>query len=76
MVGLLAPSTAGVVQLEVPDEIVGHFEVGPDGEDFVDKILDANDSELSQSLLDDLVGESASASLKLSESALVNELAD
>ena len=32
--------------LEVPKEVVGNFEVGSDGEDFVDKILNANDSEL------------------------------
>jgi len=76
MIGLLAPSPAGVVQLEVPEEVVGHFEVGTDGEDFVDEILNANDTEFSQSLLDDFVGERASPSLKLSESSLVNEFAD
>jgi len=76
VIGLLAPSTTSVVQLEVPEEIVGDFKVGSDGEDFVDEILNANNSEFSQSLLDDLVGESASASLKLAVSALVNEFAD
>ena len=33
--------------LEVPEEIVGDFKVGSDGEDFVDEILNANNSEFS-----------------------------
>ena len=32
--------------LEVPKEIISHFEVGSNGEDFVNEILDADDTEL------------------------------
>jgi len=74
VVGLLAPPATSVVQLEVPEEVVGDFKVGSNSEDFVDEILNANDTELAQSLFDDFVGEGASASLQLSVSALVDEL--
>jgi len=76
VVRLLSPSAARIVQLEVPKEIVSHFEVGSNGEDFVNEILHADDSELAQSLLNDFVGEGASSSLQLSVSALVDEFAD
>jgi len=76
VVRLLTPSAARIVQLEVPKEIISHFEVGSNGEDFVNEILDADDTELAQSLLNDLVGEGASSSLQLSVSALVDEFAD
>ena len=46
--------------LKVPQEIVGDFEVRSDGEDFVDQVFDADDAELAQPLLDDVVGEGAS----------------
>jgi len=75
VIGLLAPAAASIVQLEVPKEVVGNFEVGSDGEDFVDEILNANDSELAQSLFDDFIGEGTSASLQLSISAFVDEFA-
>jgi len=74
VVGLFAPAATRVVQLEVPEEIVGDFEVGSDSENFVDEILNADDSELAESLFDDFVGEGASASLELAISALVDEL--
>jgi len=73
MIGLLAPASPRVVQLEVPKKVVGNFEVRTDSEDFVDEILNANDSKLAQSLLDDFVGEGASASLQFSISAFVDE---
>jgi len=76
VVGLLAPATASVVQLKVPQEVVGNFEMGADGEDLVDKILDADDAELAESLLDDVVGQSTSPSLQLAESALVDKFAN
>ena len=44
----------------MPQEVVGDFEVRADGEDFVDQILDADDAELAEPLLDDVVGEGAS----------------
>ena len=48
VVGLLPPSTGGVVQLEGPQEVRGVLEVGSDGQDLVDQILHADDSHLAQ----------------------------
>jgi len=76
VIGFLPPSAASVVQLEVPQEIVGDFEVRSDGEDLVNQVLDTDDAELAEPLLDDVVGEGASPTLKLSVAALVDELAD
>ena len=56
MVGLLSPSTSWVVQLEGPQEVGGVLEVGSNGEDLVDQILNADDSHLAQLLLNDIVG--------------------
>jgi len=76
VVGLLAPAATSVVQLEVPQKVVGHFEVGADGVDLMNEVLDTDDAELAESLLDDFVVESASSSLKLAESAFVDKFAD
>ena len=48
--------------LEVPQEVVGDFEVGTNGEDLVDQILDADDAEFAKPLFDNFVGEGASSS--------------
>jgi len=76
MISLLTPASTSVVQLEVPQEVVGDFEVRADGEDLMDEILDADDAELAQPLLDDIVAQGASTTLKFSVAALVHELAD
>ena len=53
------------------------FEVGPNGEDFVDKVLDGKDVVFSEYLLDHLVvGEGHSLFVDLSVTTLVDELAD
>ena len=53
------------------------FEVGPNGEDFVDKVLDGKDVVFSEYLLDHLVvGEGHSLFIDLSITALVDQLAD
>ena len=53
------------------------FEVGADGEDFVDKVLDGKDVVFSEYLLDHLVvGEGHSLFIDLSVTALVDQLAD
>ena len=44
----------------MPQEVVGDFEVRADGEDLMDEILDADDAELAQPLLDDIVAQGAS----------------
>jgi len=53
------------------------FEVGANGEDFVDKVLDGKDIVFSECLLDYLVvGEGHSLFVDLSVTALVDQLAD
>ena len=77
VVGLLAPSTGGGVQLEGPQEVGGVLEVGADGQDLVNQIFDANDVVLAQLLLDDVVGgDGDAAGVQLGESALVDQLAN
>ncbi len=56
MDGLLSPAAGGRVQLEGPEEVGGVLEVGPHREDLVDEVLHADDVELAQALLDDVVG--------------------
>ncbi len=56
MDGLLPPSAGGRVELEGPEEVGGVLEVGPHREDLMDEILHADDVELAQALLDDVVG--------------------
>jgi len=76
VVGLLAPASASVVQLEMPKEVVGELEVWSDGVNLVDQVLDADDAELAEPLLDDVVREGTSTTLEFSESALVNKFTD
>merc|ERR1719378_425801 len=77
VVGLLAPSTGGSVHLEGPQEVRGVLEVGSNSDDFMDEILDADDAELSELLLDDVVGsDGCPLAVQLNESTLVNQLAD
>ena len=77
MVGLLDPSTVGVVELEGPQEVGGLLEVGSLSVDLVDQILDADQAELAKSVLDDgVVGEAGALVVDLAVSALVDELAN
>ena len=55
MVGLLAPATGGGVELEGPEEVGGKLEVGSDGQDFVNEVLNTDDVVFAQLLLDDVV---------------------
>jgi hypothetical protein len=72
------PETAsGVGELEGPQEVGGLLEVGPNGVDFVDKVLDADDTELAQVCLNDLIVSERDALLvDLAITTLVNQLAD
>ena len=71
------PAAGMGVQLERPQEVGGVFEVGANGHDLVDEILDADDTELSELLLDDVVGsDGCPLAVQLNESTLVNKLAD
>lgn len=72
-----AESTSGVGQLEGPEEVVGLLEVGANGVELVDEILHADNAELAEVLLDDLVvGEGSALLVNLSVTALVEKLAD
>jgi len=64
-------------ELEGPQEVVSLLELGADGEDFVDQILNADDVELAQSLGDNgVVSQGNTLLVDLAETALVDELAD
>jgi len=77
MDGLLPQSSSGRVELEGPQEVVGFFEVGSDGVDFVDEILNADDSVLSKSLFNDtVVVEGNPLPVHLGVSSLVDEFLD
>lgn len=77
MVGLLAPSSCGGVQFEGPQHVGNIFEAGTDGDEFVDHILDADDSVTSQSLFDEVVGgDGGPLSVNLKESTLVDQFAN
>lgn len=70
-------ATGRVGQLEGPQEVGGLLEVGADGVDLVDQILNADNAVLAKALLDDLVvGESNALLVDLSVTTLVDELTD
>jgi len=70
-----AETTSRVAQLERPEEIAGLLEVGADGEDLVNQILNADDAVLAERLLDDgVVGERDALLVDLAITALVDEL--
>ncbi len=56
MDGLLPPATGGRVKLEGPEEVGGVLEVGPHREDLMDEVLHADNVELAEALLDNVVG--------------------
>lgn len=70
-------ATSGVAQLEGPQEVGGLLEVGANGVDLVDQILDADDTVLAEVLLNDgIVGEGNTLLVDLAVSTLVDELLD
>lgn len=72
-----AETTGGGGQLEWPEEVGGLLEVGADGEDLVDQVLDGSDAELLEAVLDDVVGGDGNALLvDLGVTALVDKLTD
>lgn len=78
MEGLLGRvTTSGVGQLEGPQEVGGLLEVGSDGVDLVDEVLNADNAELAKSVLNDrVVGQGDALLVDLAVSALVDELAN
>lgn len=72
-----AEATGGRGQLEWPEEVAGLLEVGADGVDLVDEVLDADNAELAEVLLDELVvGDGKALLVDLSVTALVDKLTD
>ncbi len=72
-----AEAAVGVAELEGPQEVGGLLEVGADGQDLVDEILNADDAVLAEVLLDDgVVGQGDALAVDLAISALVDELLD
>lgn len=70
-------TTVGVGELEGPQEVGGLLEVGADGVDLVDEILNADNAVLAEVLLDDLVvGEGETLAVDLAVTALVDKLTD
>ena len=76
-VSLLLKSLSGAVEFEGPEEVVSFLELGADGHDLVDEVLDAHDSVLAQLLLNDaVVSDWDPGSVHLGVSPLVHELSN
>lgn len=70
-------ATSGVGQLEGPEEVAGLLEVGANGVDLVDQVLNADNAELAEVLLNDgVVGQRDALLVDLAVTALVHKLAD
>lgn len=71
------PATVRVGQLEWPQEVVSLLEVRTDGVDFVDQVIDRQDTVLTQMFFNYLVvGQSNSLLVDLTVTSLVNQLSD
>ena len=76
-VSLLLEALKGGVELEGPQEVVGLLEVGTDGNDLVDEVLNAGDTRLAENAINDgVVIERNSGAVNLTEAAAVDELLD
>ena len=71
------PATVRVGQLEWPQEVVSLLEVRTDSVDFVDQVIDGQDTVLTQMFFDNLVvRQSNSLLVDLTETSLVDQLSD
>jgi hypothetical protein len=71
------PATGGVGELEGPEEVGGLFEVGTNGDNFVDEILDAENVILAKIFLDDgVVAKGDALLVNFAVSSLVNQFTD
>lgn len=69
-------ATGGVAELEGPEKIGSLLEIGADGVDLVNKILDADKAVLAQVILDKLVvGQGNALLVDLTVAALVDKVA-
>ena len=72
-VSFLSESLFGGVKFEGPQEVVGFFEVGSDGVDFINEILNVSNAVLSKlSLNDAVISKRNSAFVDLTISSLVD----
>ncbi len=77
MGGDLGETSGGGRELEGPEEVVGLGEVGANGEDLVDEVLNADDALAAKSVLNHAVGGDGDALLvNLAEPTLVDEVLD
>jgi len=73
-VSLLLEPVEGRGELEGPEEVVGLLEVGTDGPDLVDKVLNAGDTVLTEGTIDDaVVGKRNALTVNLTVTSLVDE---
>lgn len=73
----LSETTVRVGQLEWPQEVVDLLEVRTNSGNLVDQVLNGDDTELTQSSLDDsVVGQGDSLGVDLTETSLVHQLSD
>jgi hypothetical protein len=76
-VTLGSESSAGTSEFEGPEEVVGFLEVGTDGVDLVDEVIDGGDVVLTEDLLDGVVGlEGDSLLVDLAVTSLEHESLD
>jgi len=72
-----AETTGRIGKFERPKEVGSLLEVGPNGVNLVDKVLNADNAVLAKALFDDgIVGERDALLVNFSIAALVNELTD
>lgn len=73
----LSETTVGVRKLEGPQEVVSLLEVGANGDNLVDQVLDGGDTVLAKSLLNDgVLRQSNSLLVDLTVTSLVDQLSD
>lgn len=74
-VSLVFKASLGRVQFEWPQEVVSLFKVWSSTDDFVDQVLDGDNTLLAERVFDDtVVGQGDSTSVNLSISSLVDQV--
>jgi hypothetical protein len=76
-VSLGGEALLGRAKLEGPEEVVGFLEVGTDGGDLVDEVLNAGEADLAEgSLNDGVISKGNSLAVDLAVASLVDKLSD
>jgi len=77
VIGDTSVTTIWCGEFESPQEVVGAFEIGSNGEDLVDQILDGLETNVADILLNNsIVVQSNALTIDLTVTALVDKLAD